>query len=178
MPDLDVYPDPPAWHKAAGIALIALLCISLVLLFKTWGALISLVLIGVLAVITSFRRNDGEAEAIKASIRLSADEITDTIDSFNTFLTGTDTASLADRTLHRPELANKDSLNPDIEKFYYLYGANVRYLHRLQARLAQNLTVTQAEHLLTITDQRALELQESWLAARRAAYQLGPGKSA
>lgn len=178
MPDRDVYPDPPRWYKGLLWAFVAAVCLALILQFKAMGLVIAVVLVAAIAIFSASRRLDTESEVIKSSVRLAADEISAVLDNFDTFLTGNSAEALADRTLHRPELANPDSTNPDIEKFYYLYASNVRYLHRLEARLQQALTVTQADHLLSITDQRALELQEAWLAARRAAYQLGPSRDA
>ena len=48
-------------------------------------------------------------------------------------------------------------------------------MRRLDARLAKpNMETSEIEQLLKITDQRAFELKESWLAARRSALALGP----
>ncbi|AKK03338.1 hypothetical protein [Corynebacterium epidermidicanis] len=174
MPDRDIYPDPPAWRNPALILAVVAVCIVLVTLLKTLGVLLAFVIVAAVSLAFVSRRNDPEAEAVKASVRLSAEEIDEVLKDFDRFLTGQDADSLADRTLHRPELANADSFVPEIEKFYYLYSTNVRFLNRLQARLAQNLTFGQAQHLLDITDQRAQEIQESWVAARRAAFRHGP----
>ena len=49
-----------------------------------------------------------------------------------------------------------------------------RFLSRLDARLAaENLEGSQLETILTVTDMRALEIKETWLAARQAAQRLG-----
>ncbi|MDN6246515.1 MAG: hypothetical protein L0J38_08285, partial [Corynebacterium casei] len=59
--------------------------------------------------------------------------------------------------------------------FHYQLSTAKRYLRRLDARLAKaNMETSEFEQLLKITDQRALELKESWLVARRAALALGP----
>ena len=50
-----------------------------------------------------------------------------------------------------------------------------RFLRRLNIRIHSHGMRTQdLEALLRVTDERTRELKESWLAARRAAFRLGP----
>lgn len=167
--------EPNHWRTQAAVALLAVCCIALVVWMKTAGIVLAVACGLVVFFFLKQRPDAQELLAIKDSIRLSADDITQTLDEFDFFVSSPHPDALADRTLTRPALADKDCLEPRIEKFHYLYASSLRFLNRLDARLASDLTVSQAESILAITDERALELQESWVQARRAAAELGPG---
>lgn len=151
----------------------------LILLWLRWPGLILIALVlGITYVMLRFRPNASETTALRSSIILSAEDISDILREFDDFSDSPDPDALADRTLHRPALLDLDCADPDIESFHYQYSTAQRFLSRLDARLASpDLDVAQLENLLSVTDRRALELRESWLAARQAARRLGPGGS-
>lgn len=158
------------------IVLFVLLAAALIITLRTPGLLI----VGILATIwlVWLRREpedlSGEYRALVNSVRLSADEIQGIIDAYHEFLHAEDVDNVADRTLKRPALANPDSQEPAIEQFIYQEQAAERFLNRLSARLQKPAgSTTELETLLAVTDRRAAELAESWVAARRAAYRLG-----
>ncbi len=151
----------------------------LILLWLRWPGLILIALIlGITYVMLRFRPDVSETTALRSSVVLSAEDINDILQEFDEFSDSPDPDALADRTLHRPALLDLDCSDPDIEAFHYQYSTAQRFLNRLDARLANpELDVTQLENLLSVTDRRALELRDSWLAARQAARRLGPGES-
>lgn len=179
MPDRDVAPKSTREVSIRRIAIVVLVICGIALV--VWLRTLGLALAGVFAVLIYLlevnQPSQREVEALKSSVRASAAEIEDILDEFHDFLTSPDAERLADRTLHRPDLANANSVDPDIERFYYQVSMTKRFLNRLSARLEQRLTAAQVNTLLTITDQRQLELQEAWVAARRAAYRRGIGQT-
>ncbi|QMV85477.1 hypothetical protein HW450_01625 [Corynebacterium hindlerae] len=156
------------------IALSLLGCMWLIFTLKTVGLLLSLGIIGMLMVASRRRPDAVEIDALRASILLSAQDITDVLDEFDQFCTSPDAQHLEDRTLLRPALLERDSVNPDIAGFHEDCANAQRFLHRLPARINAPLSVSQAERLLAITDDRAASLRESWITARRVARGL-PG---
>ncbi|WP_231686394.1 hypothetical protein [Corynebacterium deserti] len=120
------------------------------------------------------RTTTPEVESLRTSIRLSAEDISDVQKEWAAFLSGADSDSLADRTLTRPALADPDCGDPAIEKFHFEISNANRFLGRLEARLQQSLLTSELETLLKVTDERALDLRETWLSARKAAHRLGP----
>ncbi|MEJ5996923.1 hypothetical protein [Corynebacterium sp. H130] len=155
------------------LTLAFLLCIWMMVTLKVSGVLLSIGVAGLLLIAT--RRPDGlEIEAIVASIQLSAEDLADVISDFDRFCTSPDVQSLEDRTLLRPALMDRDTQVPEIATFHEDVANAQRFLHRLPARLAGELSVKQAEKLLMITDERVAALRESWLSARRAARDIGP----
>ena len=107
------------------------------------------------------------------SIRLSAEDISDVIEEFERFRSGTDPDSVTDRSQKRPALADPDCAHPDIETFYFEYGTACRFIGRLDERLTGDLSIPQLETLLGVTDRRALDLRDAWARARRTALRLG-----
>lgn len=153
--------------------LIGLCCLILILWLKIPGILLAAI-IGIAAFsILRMRTATPEVDSLRTSIRLSAEDISDVQEEWNTFLTGPDSDALADRTFTRPALADPDCGNAAIEKFHFEISNANRFLGRLEARLHQNLLVSELETLLKVTDERALELRETWLSARKAALKLG-----
>ncbi|MEJ5927085.1 hypothetical protein WG915_00450 [Corynebacterium sp. H128] len=159
----------PVWLLLPVLAV----CLLLIWLLKVPGLVLSLVILGLFANAYSRRAGAGELSATLAAIELSARDISDVLDEFDEFCTGADAEQLADRTLLRPALADKDCTVPAIASFHEDYANAQRYLHRLPARLAAPMSQHQAAHLLEITDERAAVLRQSWVAARRAARELG-----
>lgn len=171
MPDS---PRTPVSRGALSIGLTIVACIVLIVLLKIPGVFISLVLAAAVWLMSSARPQSAEIQALRSSIRLSAEDIRDVMAEFEHFETSMDPDSLADRTLHRPALLDLDTNDAEVEAFHYQYATAGRFLKRLPGRLANPMLGTgQLEQLLTVTDQRAAELKESWLAARRAAQRLG-----
>ncbi|QGU02215.1 hypothetical protein CKALI_06765 [Corynebacterium kalinowskii] len=169
-PDVPRHSSHTPWWLLS-LALVAGLW--LVIVFKVAGAFLALGLLGI--VILASRRPDAiEIDALASSISLSAQDINDTLVEFDQFCSSPDAKNLEDRTFLRPALADKDSSVPAIAQFHEDYANAQRFLHRLPARLAGSLSVKQAERLLTITDERAELLRQSWLQARQAAREIGP----
>lgn len=169
------FPESPQQRKALAFALIILASVILIALLKTPGFIIALILAGVAWLMVNSRPDASEQKALRSSIKLSAEDITDVLDQFNEFKTSVDTDSVADRTLHRPALLDQDCNDPAVETFHYHQASAQRFLRRLDARVNDpNLEINELENLLKVTDQRAAEIRESWLEARRAAIRLGP----
>lgn len=113
--------DSPSTLFAAGKiapAVIVLCAITLVVLLKTPGIILSILLVGLGAFIMLSRPNTAETDALITSLDLSAQDIRDVIEGHQVFLHGTGAKVLADRTLYRPELANADSDVEEISEFY------------------------------------------------------------
>lgn len=152
---------------------IALCCLVLVAWLKLPGLLLSVPIILVTILVSRNRPDAPETRALRSSIDLSAEDIHHVILDFEQFSNSPDTDSVADRTLYRPALLDQDCEHPDLENFRFQYSSNRRFLSRLPARLLADLTVTELEQLLNVTDRRAQELKDSWLLARRTAKRLG-----
>ena len=162
---------------------LGIICAAVLASLLTWWWLKSagVILVLVIAVLAWFylasRPSSNEVQALRTSIKLSLDELDDVLAEYDEFAYSHDPDNLADRTIHRPELLNTDSADPDIERFHYEYSTAQRYRKRMQAHLANHhLGVGQLERLLRISDERVAKLREYWLAARRAAHRQGPGK--
>lgn len=174
MPDLVPYEHErqvPKWP----IVIIGISCLILVLWLKLPGLIISAAILAAVFGASQLRPVSSEVTSLLTSIRLSADEILDIQEEWDNYLDGTSADALADRTLHRPALADPDCHDPDIQKFHFTMANARRFLSRLDARLEADLSVPQLEGILKVTDARALDLRESWLIARQAAHRLGPG---
>lgn len=170
MSDLSPYP-----HHAKrpidywALFVICVCCMALVWWFKTFGVVLSIGIAAVLYWALKLRTSAPEAYSLHCSIELSRADITDVIEAFERFRDSGDSEAIADRTLHRPELNNPNSKDSDIECFYFQLATAQRFLERLELHLASASTTEELESLLAITDKRALELKQSWIAARRAA---------
>lgn len=174
MPDsMLIRPEPD--RRWWALTVIVVSCLIILVLFRAQGLLLIVPIAAVAALVMLKRPDTSETLALRSSILLSAEDIADVVAEFDRFSTGIDTESIADRTLNRPALLDLDCDDADIARFHHEYATALRYLHRLSARLAnENLEVSQLETLLNVTDVRALELKEAWLAARQAAHRLGP----
>lgn len=156
---------------------IAIVVAALVVLsvLRLPGLIICLIILPIALFMLYSRPDASEHNALRSSISLSADDIQDVVEEFDHFAHSADAEAIADRTLHRPALLDSECQDPAVEKFHFQLSTAQRYLNRLDARLEQSsMETNEFEQLLKITDQRALELRESWLAARRAALALGP----
>ena len=156
---------------------IAIIVAALVVLsvLRLPGLIICLIILPLALFMLYSRPDASEQNALRSSISLSADDIQDVVEEYEHFALSSEAEAIADRTLHRPALLDKECQDPAVEQFHYQLSTAKRYLNRLDARLEKsNMETTEFEQLLTITDQRALELRESWLVARRAALALGP----
>ena len=163
-------------RQGIGIICAALLALLLVWWLKAPGVILVLVLAILAWFYLALRPSSNEVQALRTSIKLSLDELDDILSEFDNFAFSQDSDHLADRTVHRPELLNTDSTDPDIENFHYEYSTAQRYSKRMHSHLAKHrLSVGQLERLLKISDERVAILRERWLAARRAAHKLGPG---
>lgn len=166
-------------RQRIGIIIVASLASFLVWWWLKAAGIILVLVIGVLAwFYVSSRPSSNEVQALRASIKLSLDELDDVIAEYDEFAYSQEPDSLADRTIHRPELLNSDSDEPEIERFHYEYSTAQRYRNRMHAHLANpRLGVNQLERLLKISDERVSNLREHWFAARRAAQRKGPGST-
>lgn len=158
------------------ILLMIIIGVLLILTILRWQGILLILPIAAIAVLVVGKRPDSsETLALRSSITLSAEDIQDVIDEYDTFATAPDTEYMADRTLMRPALLDPDCADSEIAAFHHEYATARRFLGRLNARLAKNdLDIAQLEALLTVTDARALEIRESWISARQAAQHLGP----
>ncbi|GAB3708365.1 hypothetical protein [Corynebacterium nasicanis] len=174
MPDrMWITPEPPPQRWI--LAFIIAACVAVLVIFRLQGLLLILPILAVALLVMSRRPDTTETLALRSSIALSAEDIRDIIAEFDQFTVGSDAETVADRTLTRPALLDLDCPDPDIAEFHHEYATARRFLARLDARLANDsLEISQLETLLTVTDVRALELKEAWLAARQAAQRLGP----
>lgn len=153
---------------------VLILCaLLLIVLLRPYGVLLACITGVVIFYFLRVRGDSKETKTVIASIHYSAADIQDVIDAFDAFLTDTSTDALADRTLQRPGLADADCTDPDIEAFHYGYASAKRFIHRLPARINASDCLGALESLLSVTDRRAAELQEQWIAARRTALRLG-----
>lgn len=177
MPDLIPFERGPQFARWP-IAIIGVSCLALVLWLKLPGLILALIIIAGVFGVTQLRPLSPEVSSLMTSIQLSAEDITAVQQEWDNYLNGTDAESLADRTLYRPALANPDCNDPDIERFHFDLATANRFIGRLGARLEAGLSVPQLEGILKVTDERALNLRESWLAARKAAHRLGPNYDA
>lgn len=148
---------------------IALSCCVLIWLLKTPGIFLSIILFIAIYYMIDHRPNSAEIDSLRSSVILSVEDIEDIEAQYNRFEHGSDTSSIADRTLKRPELLNTFSTVPEIESFHYLLSNSDRFIQRVRLHLNTSLNTSQLEKLLDITDQRASQLQQAWIDARRAA---------
>ena len=172
---MDLFSSSYSRRSTLAMALTLGACVILIALLKVPGLMISFLLVGAALLMMSARPESTEHDALRTSIQLSSEDIRDVMAQFEDFEVSQDMDIIADRTLHRPALLDLDTNDPDIEVFHYQYASASRFLKRLPARLASPMLDTnQLEQILSVTDQRAASLQESWLAARQAAFRLGP----
>ncbi|AZA13776.1 hypothetical protein ACFPVT_06715 [Corynebacterium choanae] len=148
-------------------------CAVLIGLLHIPGVVIALLLVMSMIVLLKDRGVSEEAEALRSSIRLSAEDIIEVLRSYEEFLSSSEPTVAEDRGEHRPALADPDCDDAEIAAFFCAVPAAKRYLTRLDYRLRRRMTVGQLETLLQLTDQRAVELAELWSAARRRALRLG-----
>ncbi|MDO4760738.1 MAG: hypothetical protein Q4A31_02310 [Corynebacterium sp.] len=154
-------------------AVVILGCVLLVYFLRYEGFILAAIIMAVAIFVARSQPHNQEATALKSSITLSREDIEDTLAKYDQFLSSPDVDHVADRTLHRPALADPDCSDPDISRFLFLVSTSRRFVSRVDARLRRSLSVPQLEALLQVTDARALELQEAWIQARRTAHRLG-----
>ena len=165
----------PQNRRTLVFILLVLCAIAIVVTLKLPGLIIAAMLVGAGWFMLRTRPDTAERKALRSSISLSADDIQDVIAEFEEFETSTEAEPLADRTLYRPALLDLDCSHPAIDAFHYELAGARRFLRRLNIRIhAHGMRTQDLEALLRVTDERARELKESWLAARRAAFRLGP----
>lgn len=165
-----------AHHRHLVWMIAAVAALALVFVGKLYGTVLAITLLAAVAVVLH-RSTPYHAElgALRTSLRLSCDDIRTVLEEYETFATSGDASALADRTLHRPQLLDGDSDDPDIARFHFAAHAARRFLHRLPARADDpDLTPRQLNALITVADERARDLRERWIAARAAAKRLGP----
>ncbi|MDD7582311.1 hypothetical protein ACEE23_05915 [Corynebacterium sp. 32222D000AT] len=168
------FPRSAGQRRALAIVLTIIAAAFLIGLLKVVGLIVALLLAGAVWVMLSMRPDAHEHRVLRSSIQLSAEDITDVMDEFDHFSNAQDADTIADRTLHRPALLDYDCGDEAVERFHYQYASARRFLNRLNARLASTELETQdLESLLRVTDQRALDIKESWINARRSAQRLG-----
>ncbi|AKK08991.1 hypothetical protein HCH15_04285 [Corynebacterium testudinoris] len=170
---LPIQPEPSRFRWPLVVIIVVALFVFAWL--RLQGLLLLLPILAIAALLLWKRPNSTETDSLRTSIALSADDIRDVIAEYEHFSTSPDADALADRTLHRPALADHYCDDPAIESFHHQSSTARRYLSRLEARLAnRDLEVGQLENLLNVTDERALEIKNAWLEARHAAKRLGP----
>ncbi|MFS0223012.1 hypothetical protein ACL1FW_01420 [Corynebacterium striatum] len=161
-------------RHALAIALAVVAAVALIGTLKLSGLFIALLVASAMWLLASRRPDASEHSALRTSIDLSADDIRDVIAEYDDFCNSESTDSIADRTMYRPALLDLDCVDPTIEAFHYELGGAKRFLRRLETRVYRNdIETDELESLLKVTDERATELRETWLAARRAAHSLG-----
>ncbi|PCC82009.1 hypothetical protein COM45_09845 [Corynebacterium accolens] len=165
--------DSTGRHMLA-VTLAVVAAVALIVTLKLPGLFIALLVAGAMWLFASARPDASEHAALRTSINLSADDIRDVIAEFDVFCNSQNTDAIADRTLHRPALLDLDCTDPTIEAFRYELNGAKRFLSRLDIRVYRtDIETDELESLLRVTDDRATELRETWLAARRAALSLG-----
>lgn len=165
-----------AQRRILAMVLSLVACLALVATLKLPGLLISALLALAAYIMVSSRPDASDLASLRTSIELSAEDLQDVLDEFNTFCSSEDPNIVADRMLQRPALADADCTDPDISAFHYEKNSAQRFLRRLGPRLYRSDAETaELETLLRVTDERVEALQEAWLKARRSAVQLGPG---
>ena len=139
-------------YDSSGIAwpwvAIAGACLLLVALLQIEGAALSCLILVASFLLSRYHPYSQETAALKASIVLSREDIEDTLRKYEDFLYKNDTESIADRTLHRPALADENCTDPDISSFHFLASTSRRFVPRLNDRLSRNLSIQQLESLL------------------------------
>lgn len=174
MPDRMMVPSEP--QRRWWILLLIVISIVLILaILRIQGLLLILPIAAIAVLVVGKRPDTSETRALRSSITLSSEDIQDVIEEFEKFSSSPEAGYMADRTLTRPALLDADCADPDIAAFRHEYTTARRFLGRLEARLTKNnLDIPQLESLLKVTDQRALDIREAWIAARQAAQRLGP----
>ncbi|MDK6566434.1 hypothetical protein [Corynebacterium pyruviciproducens] len=155
------------------VAVVVVCCIILSLWLKVPGLILSVFILLCTFLLVNQDQKSTERDALIMSIRLSSEDIESTLTQYDEFLTGPSTNNLADRTLHRPELANPDSTDPDIESFHYAAANCRRFLNRLGAKTASATSSEELRRILHATDERSADIAEKWAAARRSALRIG-----
>lgn len=156
-------------------ALVLAAVVMLVVMLRLPGLILSVLL--VVGVVLFFRHYEKSPEiaAMQTSLSYARDDICEILDAYEQLQTGASAADIADRTLYFPALANPDNTVPEVNEFLLRASSARRFVARIDAYL-EDPTVDRAqlERLITIADQRALELQTAWDDARRAAREIGP----
>ncbi|WP_293831198.1 hypothetical protein [uncultured Corynebacterium sp.] len=167
-------PDKDLSRALLGAFVLAA-CVVLVLSLKLPGLLLSALLI-VGAILFARRiQVDPEVLAIRSSLQYARDDIAEVLDAYEQLQHGASASDIADRTLHYPALANPDNSVPQVNEFLLRASSARRFLERIDGYLESTSTdKAQLERILTVADERAFELQESWDDARRAAKEIGP----
>ncbi|WP_257181817.1 hypothetical protein [Corynebacterium cystitidis] len=138
---------------------------------------VTLVVIGVTAWFFWPRRDNPEIASLRTSLAIARADITDVLEAYDTLLHGTDTDSIANRTLYYAALAEPHSSDPAIEEFQLRVASARRFVTRIDAHLSDpSLSKASLERLLAVTDERAAELSMAWADAKRSARRLGPGR--
>lgn len=155
---------------------IIVVMVLLVLLLRVPGLVLA-ALVGTGAVLSKpYFFTDPEVESLRASLLLARDDIAEILAAFDDLRYGDSTEALADRTLHVPALAQGELSVPEISEFWLRASAAQRFIQRIDAYLGDaSVNRFQLERLIQVADQRAMELELSWVEARRVAGELGPG---
>ena len=157
------------------LVLILVGSVAVVATLKVSGVFIAALLIAAALLMLHTRPDASEQAALRSSIRLSAEDIEDVLAEYEDFRSSADAEKMADRTLYRPALLDLDCSDPTIQAFHYELSGVRRFLRRLNLRVnAEEISTNELESLLRVTDERARELKETWLSARRVAFPSGP----
>ena len=156
-------------------ALVLAAVVLLVFTLKLPGLMLSaLLIIGAILLVRRVQI-DPEVLAIRSSLQYARDDIAEVLDAYEQLQYGASASDIADRTLHYPALANPDNSVPQVNEFLLRASSARRFLERIDGYLESTSTdKAQLERILTVADERAFELQESWDDARRAAKEIGP----
>ena len=156
-------------------ALVLAAVVLLVFTLKLPGLMLSaLLIIGTILLVRRVQV-DPEVLAIRSSLQYARDDIAEVLDAYELLQHGASASDIADRTLHYPALANPDNSVPQVNEFLLRASSARRFLERIDGYLESTSTdKAQLERILTVADERAFELQESWDDARRAAKDIGP----
>lgn len=167
-------PDRDLSRALAG-ALVLAAAVVLILTLKLPGVLLSVLLGTCVVIFSRGHRTNPEIAALRRSLQFARDDIAEVLDAYDQLLHGPTAADIADRTLHFPALANPDMSVPAINEFLLRASSARRFLSRVDSYLESSTTDRlQLEKIISIADERALELQTAWDDARRAAREIGP----
>ncbi|UDL79465.1 hypothetical protein LH392_07115 [Corynebacterium uberis] len=156
-------------------AVVVLLAAVLVYLLQLPGLVIGVILVMGVFMATRPDPESPELTSLRTSVRLSAEDIKEVVNAYDTFLYSPASEHVTDRTVQRPKLANPHSSIPAIQSFQFHYHHACRFLNRLEPRLLNpRRSARELEQLLALTDERAATLRTAWWHARQAAQRHSP----
>lgn len=174
---MSAFSSRPPGRDHLSLLLLVVAALALISFLRTAGVIIVTIAAIALAFHLIRSASSPETASLRGSVRLSAENLAAVLAEYEQFSASPDAPHLADRTLYRPALLDPGCADPDITAFHAHRAASLRFLGRLERHLENpNLSVRELESLLTTTDERSQQLEQSWWEARQAARRLGPGQ--